>query len=312
MGFYVRTGVKAGPFRFTLSKSGIGVSAGIPGFRAGVGPRGNYVRVGGRGVHYRTTGQRLMPQASPMPPAAAHRPSRDTIAAVVLGAALMPYGLILWLVAAPFCWWLFLRDKARRTVVAFYEVNDAPAAWFDALVADWSSLVDSQRRWRVVQEGQIRTTYQHKTNAGATSVVRRIACAANLRGPRHLSTNVAVPSLVAGRSSLHFLPDRVLVRDHKRYSDVAYGELTVYGACERFMEDPGRCPSDAQQVGQTWQFVNVKGGPDRRYSRNRVLPIMLYGALDMTSRHGLSWRVQVSRGEAAVTVARRLRAAPQN
>src|SRR3954451_2417379 len=55
MSFYLRKSVKAGPFRFNLSKSGLGVSAGVPGFRAGTGPRGNYVRVGGGGVFYRVT-----------------------------------------------------------------------------------------------------------------------------------------------------------------------------------------------------------------------------------------------------------------
>ncbi|MGO9102221.1 MAG: DUF4236 domain-containing protein [Mycobacterium sp.] len=42
MAFYIRKAVKAGPFRFNLSKSGIGVSTGVPGFRVGSGPRGNY------------------------------------------------------------------------------------------------------------------------------------------------------------------------------------------------------------------------------------------------------------------------------
>jgi hypothetical protein len=50
MGFYVRKRLRAGPFRFNLSKSGLGVSAGVPGFRVGTGPRGNYVHVGKGGV----------------------------------------------------------------------------------------------------------------------------------------------------------------------------------------------------------------------------------------------------------------------
>lgn len=52
MSFYLRTSLKAGPFRLNLSPSGIGISAGVPGFRVGSGPRGNYVRIGGRGVYY--------------------------------------------------------------------------------------------------------------------------------------------------------------------------------------------------------------------------------------------------------------------
>src|ERR1700683_2255434 len=55
MGFYFRTRIKAGPFRFNLSKSGVGVSTGVPGFRVGTGPRGNYVRVGRQGVYYRAS-----------------------------------------------------------------------------------------------------------------------------------------------------------------------------------------------------------------------------------------------------------------
>lgn len=55
MGVYLRKTVSAGPFRFNLSKSGIGVSAGVPGFRVGTGPRGNYVSAGRRGVYYRAT-----------------------------------------------------------------------------------------------------------------------------------------------------------------------------------------------------------------------------------------------------------------
>ena len=51
MGFYIRKSIKAGPFRFNLSKSGLGVSAGIPGFRVGTGPRGNYVHMGRNGIY---------------------------------------------------------------------------------------------------------------------------------------------------------------------------------------------------------------------------------------------------------------------
>jgi len=47
--------VSVGPFRFNLSKSGIGVSAGIKGLRIGTGPRGNYVQMGRGGIYFRQT-----------------------------------------------------------------------------------------------------------------------------------------------------------------------------------------------------------------------------------------------------------------
>src|SRR5262245_1504383 len=55
MGFYLRKSVSVGPLRFNLSKSGIGVSAGVRGLRLGTGPRGNYVHMGRHGLYYRAT-----------------------------------------------------------------------------------------------------------------------------------------------------------------------------------------------------------------------------------------------------------------
>jgi hypothetical protein len=55
MGFYLRKSVRVGPLRFNLSGSGVGVSAGVRGFRVGSGPRGNYVHVGRGGLYYRAS-----------------------------------------------------------------------------------------------------------------------------------------------------------------------------------------------------------------------------------------------------------------
>lgn len=55
MPFYLRKAISVGPFRFNLSKSGVGVSAGVKGLRFGAGPRGNYVHMGRGGLYYRAT-----------------------------------------------------------------------------------------------------------------------------------------------------------------------------------------------------------------------------------------------------------------
>jgi hypothetical protein len=50
MGFYIRKAISVGPFRFNLSKSGVGVSAGVKGLRFGTekGDRFNFWRISGR------------------------------------------------------------------------------------------------------------------------------------------------------------------------------------------------------------------------------------------------------------------------
>lgn len=76
MGLYLRKSVRVGPLRFNLSKGGVGVSAGIKGFRVGTGPRGNYVHMGAGGIYYRAT----IPSGSPRPrPASTHSPGRPVL-----------------------------------------------------------------------------------------------------------------------------------------------------------------------------------------------------------------------------------------
>lgn len=54
MAFYLRKSVRLGPVRFNLSKSGIGASVGIKGFRVGVQPNGrSYLHAGRYGLYYR-------------------------------------------------------------------------------------------------------------------------------------------------------------------------------------------------------------------------------------------------------------------
>ncbi|KKN62525.1 hypothetical protein LCGC14_0510720 [marine sediment metagenome] len=55
MPFYLRKSINVGPFRFNLSKSGVGLSTGVRGFRIGSGPRGHYIHAGANGIYYRSS-----------------------------------------------------------------------------------------------------------------------------------------------------------------------------------------------------------------------------------------------------------------
>ena len=65
MGFYLRKGFNFGPLRLNLSRSGLGLSAGVKGFRVGLGPRGAYLHAGRGGLYYRQNLGRL--GAAPTP-----------------------------------------------------------------------------------------------------------------------------------------------------------------------------------------------------------------------------------------------------
>jgi hypothetical protein len=352
MGFYIRKSVRAGPFRFNLSKSGLGVSAGVPGFRIGTGPRGNYIHAGRGGVYYRATlgGKRGSGSRAPSPPPTAplfvpsdgivledatgvsaeqlvptasgdlvqqldraartHRVAPWLAGLLVVALLIEPtVGLLLLVPGLPTVVWLGLRDNARRSVVAFYDVNDDVERWFASAVEGFENVAGCKKVWRINAAGQVETTHQYKVNSGASAVVSRGDVSVSFDPPAILKTNIRVPTFTSGKQSLSFLPDRVLVRHGRVYSDASYSALQADAYSQRFIED-GRVPADSQQVDTTWQYVNVKGGPDRRFKNNRQLPVMLYGRLELATRQGLFWLLDTSRPDVVEVMANVLLAAP--
>lgn len=98
--------------------------------------------------------------------------------------------------------------------------------------------------------------------------------------------------------SVFLLPDRVLVLGGRSYAEIAWSDLSVEHHQSRFIED-GPVPKDAPVVDATWKYVNVGGGPDRRYKNNRQLPIMGYGEVVLTSPSGLRVEWEISNPSAA-------------
>jgi hypothetical protein len=344
MGFYLGTSLSAGPFRLNLSPSGIGVSAGVPGFRVGTGPRGNFVRVSGLGTYYAGA-----PRPLPAVPHDPHTPRlaqpgevmlRDldgasvqqlvaahpsdivgqlraasrrvplwpfaAAATALVALVTVPFGLALLLPGVPAVVWLYLRDRARRSVVVFYEVDGEPAARFERLAAAHYFSAQAHRAWHVEARSGALTPYQQKVNAGAHSVVRHVPGSLTTGGPPVLVTNVLVPSLHTRTRSLYFLPDRALVRQGGDYAEVPYASLVVSAAPQRFIEG-GTVPRDSRVVDTTWQYANVRGGPDRRFKSNRQLPVMMYGRLTLSSPHGFLMAWDFSRPEAADALAEAIR-----
>ena len=81
MGWYLKKAFRLGPIRLNLSKSGIGVSTGVKGFRVGTGPRGPYIHAGRGGIYYRksldeTESDSLHTSAGPLEGAPAASPAQ--------------------------------------------------------------------------------------------------------------------------------------------------------------------------------------------------------------------------------------------
>ena len=109
---------------------------------------------------------------------------------------------------------------------------------------------------------------------------------------------------------LYLCPDRVLVYQGSEVGAVRYEDLTVLDSVTRFVENE-HVPADASVVDHTWQYVNNKGTPDRRFRDNKQIPVALYGELVLQSPAGLNLQFQVSSVSATKRTAAALRAMRQ-
>jgi hypothetical protein len=341
MGFYLRKSISVGPLRFNLSKSGIGVSAGIRGLRFGAGPRGNYVHMGRGGLYYRATipSGSTSPKLQPRPaqlsgatiPPGTHAPLEEIESAdvakivdsssrelldelnrkqqitrlwpIVAVASAMVLAFELWLEWPN--WLLSLglvaggvatyiahnRDVLAKTVVLFYEFEPELESAYGQLHTSAAELAGCAAAWHIEATGKV---YDRKYHAGASDLVRRKRTFIRKAEPPYVKTNIETIAIVAGRQTLHFFPDRILVYDQDRVGAVSYQELRVNVGTRQFIED-GSVPRDAKVVRKTWKYVNKSGGPDRRFKHNPELPVCDYEEISLSSQTGLNELLQISR-----------------
>jgi hypothetical protein len=189
-----------------------------------------------------------------------------------------------WLAALALPGWLIGRwlDSYKRTSVLFYDLEGEQQGKYLRLTDAFDHLMACSCKWHVQARGAINDMMTRKRNAGATNLVNRKDTGLTYALPAIVKSNVTPPSLRAGRQTLYFFPDVVLVADGNQFGAISYPDLRVEYQPSRFIED-GRVPSDAQVVDHTWQYTNKSGGPDRRFNNNRQLPVCLYDSLHLSS-----------------------------
>lgn len=194
--------------------------------------------------------------------------------------------------------YMSVRDTVAKTSVLFYDLDSANERAFEALHEAFQTLAGCRRAWRIDAKAAV---YDSKYHAGAGSVVNRKDAQFGKGLPPMVKSNLEVPYVKSGSTSIYYMPDRVLVYSPSGVGAVSYKSLEVSGQSRQFIED-GAVPSDAQVVGHTWQYVNKNGGPDRRFNNNRQLPIALYEELAFRSPSGLNELYQLSKHSVSARV----------
>lgn len=142
---------------------------------------------------------------------------------------------------------------------------------------------NSQKIWYLTQTSKV---IDKKYSAGASDLVKRKSCSTSSKLPFPFKTNAEVIVFTLGSEKLLFLPDKLFVIQGTKIGALNYTDVNIsINACH-FIEDES-VPHDAHIVDHTWKYVNKQGGPDKRFSDNKKLPICLYGKMIIKSSSGL-------------------------
>lgn len=334
MGFRYRKSINlGGGFRINLSKSGIGYSWGIKGNRITKTAKGTTRRtasIPGTGISYvHETGKnngarsnRGVNHASPHQMSAIDDNHYDTqniennVASAMVSegledmlaraskalqlnklanigflvAFIFGFGFpVLLLPAAAF---LILKIFVRTKGVIYldYSIDPDQQSIVEERMKPMIKIAECAKVWRIMQTSKV---IDRKYASGASNTVNRTACKATTKAPFPFKTNLKVASFKAGKETLLFLPDKLIIIQGSKIGALNYTDITSSSHTTRFVESEG-VPRDSQVVGQTWEYVNKSGGPDKRFRNNRQLPICLYGKLELTSTSGLNTVIMYS------------------
>jgi hypothetical protein len=186
-------------------------------------------------------------------------------------------------------------DRYRRSVKVIYDSQGVVARITEALAVAFTELSACKVIWSVLAEGSIS---DWKRNAGASSLIQRKRVRLQFDKPSCIRGSANFPTLKLGSDELYLLPDSALVIVRGAVAAISYRDMDFSDSMVKFREEES-VPSDTTIVDRTWRYVNKSGGPDRRFTANRQIPVCLYRELGFRSEGGLNCKLQVSNPAAA-------------
>lgn len=206
------------------------------------------------------------------------------------GAIFLPSALLV-LIAVALGAWL---DSYKRAVVLFYDDEDVIGPIYRQFCAAFDGLISCVGKWHVQAAKPVYDLTTWKRQAGASRLVSRNSLSLGYQLPAIIKSNITPPSIQAGTKRIYFLPDMALIEEQGVFGAVAYDGLSLQSQASNFIEEQS-VPRDTEVLYQTWQHPNKDGGPDRRFSSNRQLPVCRYELLHFTSTSGVNELFEFSR-----------------
>ncbi|MBL9145282.1 MAG: TerB N-terminal domain-containing protein [Verrucomicrobiaceae bacterium] len=335
MGWSFRKSFGSGPFRFTLSKSGISGSVGFKGLRVGANSRGSWISMGAGGIRYR----HFAPHPKPPPQAPRSEAWKGDEFTPPPGShgpfeAMQQAGVIELTDSSSQALLAELNERRKKVMsgcalgclgtllmTVGFAIFPFNLILMVALAAGW---------WQTKKNATITLCYDLDPTAQAGWDALRASLLSLKQASRlwhvQAKANVRDSRYHAGASELwdrggasvsEQVPE--LVVTNVSPVCVQCGELALYFFPDRVFvyrskdiggisyaslkanaslttfTDGDGAPTDAKVVGHTWQYVNRNGSPDRRFANNRQVPICEYELLELSSETGLRQSLKISR-----------------
>lgn len=325
MGWRFRKSINlGGGFRINLSKSGIGYSWGVKGFRitqTASGQTRKTYSIPGTGISYVETKKNNYIQPKIQPKAEKvltigettyytsenldemskndiilkkikETHTLDKIANILcLLVVFIPIGLLIK---------LFISAKGKIDLE--YEFDSYSKEKYDSLNTIVTEMKQNKKLWRVntsVKNADL------KYSSGATNSISRVVINIKKGMPWYIKTNIDIYYIENGKKKIYLTPDRIIVLNGFKVVGCKYNNLDFNIFNSRFVEEE-IVPKDATIISYTWKYVNKNGGPDRRFNDNRQLPICDYGGMSVTSTDGINFRMQCSNIKIMASVSEQL------
>jgi hypothetical protein len=186
-------------------------------------------------------------------------------------------------------------DVKHKILSIDYHLDKEIASEYNALLTALKALSTLQGLWRVTQ---VVNDGNWKYAAGAPTSVHRRSIIIAPKAPPFIATNVQPMCLNLGDQEWYFLPDRILVYQNVDVGSIAYSDLAFNDMQALEFVEYESVPRDAQVIRHEWQFVNKRGGPDRRFANNRQVPVCAYTGVVLCTKAGVNIRLMASNGNA--------------
>lgn len=338
MAWYLRKSVLVGPIRFNLSKSGVGASVGVTGFRIGMRPDGSsYVHAGRHGLYIREElggrrGGNQVDTSHPDEPPPTQKfdavstrdlssPERKelierlnksykdfrldyfvfVVAAVAFGAAWLNDSQLGMGIAGGIGVVLGIAAsvfESRRRTVKIF---------YDFEADDTSSFSKLVQAINHLAECNRLWVYVDSRDLTSTHESKINAGASSLVNREPATVGTGTPPWVETNVTIPTLKARGITAYFMPDCILVYDSTGVgcvehaslsFSTSSERFIEDGQVPPDTDVVDSTWKYANKRGGPDRRFKNNREIPICLYGKLDLSTSTGLLYHLQTSKKDA--------------